>query len=68
MSNQRRRQPVPSVTTAQLRAAALTAAHLNGCDCDPDVAITEQADGTYRAAISHDGWCRLLARRAWPWN
>ena len=40
-----------------LDAAALHMARLAGCTCDPDV---EVRDGI--AAVSHDGWCPLLAR------
>jgi len=51
-----------------LRAAAVTAARLQGCNCNPDVDITEQGDGMYRADIAHDEWCPLLQRRSAPWN
>lgn len=51
-----------------LRAAALTTARLQGCDCTPDVDIAEQGDGMYRADIGHDDCCHLMQRRRAPWN
>lgn len=51
-----------------LRAAALIAARLQGCDCTPDVDIAEQGDGMYRGDVTHAAWCHLLAQRSAPWN
>lgn len=51
-----------------LRQAAVTSARLGGCNCAPDVDITEGFEGVYHATIAHDRDCRLLLRRVARWN
>jgi hypothetical protein len=44
---------------SDLAAAALQAARLAGCCCDPEIAIVG-AWPLFDAEVSHDPWCPLL--------
>lgn len=47
---------------ADLIEAAVATARASGCDCDPDVTLDHEPDGTGgRGRVAHDDWCRLLA-------
>lgn len=48
------------MTPETLRLAALKAAVLQGCLCEPEVEISEETPGVYRSTIFHDHWCPLL--------
>lgn len=52
----------------RLAAASVAAARLAGCNCSPDLDLSEEAPGIYRATVRHDPWCQLLRRRSAPWN
>lgn len=58
----------PPVTPDEIKAAAVTSARLHGCDCHPEVTVTETAPGVHAATVRHDKWCRLLARTTALWN
>ncbi len=68
MSNRPHRRPAKRVTADQIRAAALDASRLAGCDCTPELTLTPDDDGMYRCQVGHDPWCALLQRRSAPWN
>lgn len=45
-------------TKRQAVAAALVAARIGGCTCDPDIRITaESGAGDYSIGVAHDDWC-----------
>jgi hypothetical protein len=52
----------------RIEAAALTAAQLAGCTCDPEVTTTETCPGLWSATVHHDQTCELHARLVAPWN
>lgn len=51
-----------------LASSAITSARLHGCDCTPDVEITEHSPGVFNATVLHDHDCHLLTRLSAPWN
>lgn len=55
-----------------LLGAVLDASRRAGCDCSPDVELTEEFPGMFHAHVGHDDGCALLARRVArqvaPWN
>lgn len=53
----------PGPTDAELRAAALLAARLGGCNCQPDITIRRQ-DGIAFANVAHDDDCPCAWMRA----
>ena len=46
-----------------LAAATIDAARRTGCRCTPDVRLTEEYPGLFRATIEHDRWCPLPQRQ-----
>jgi hypothetical protein len=50
----------PSSPDPNIVAAAVEAARLQGCDCQPDI-ITKRRGQILGIAGTHDHWCALLA-------
>jgi hypothetical protein len=46
----------------RITATAINAVRLQGCKCDPHVAVSG-SDGFYSAIVAHDDWCPLAPKR-----
>lgn len=42
------------------RQLAYVATRQEGCNCEPDIDLTEVLVGIWHAEVRHDDWCSLL--------
>lgn len=68
MTNKPHRRPRRRPTEADLEAAVVASIRASGCNCQPSLNITVDANGTCRADIGHDSWCRLWMSKGAAWN